>query len=75
MSEENDTQRTIHDCLGPLAFMPNEPTRDQTVPIILYVRKERTLMMCTHTTTLNFIHKKETQIYAVSQRLQMGKTL
>ena len=21
----NDTQRTIHDCIGLLAFMPNEP--------------------------------------------------
>ena len=23
---DNDTQWTIHDCIGPLIFMPNDPT-------------------------------------------------
>ena len=23
--EDNDTRRTVHDCIGSLAFMPNEP--------------------------------------------------
>ena len=26
MPDDDDIQQTIHDCLGSLAFMPNEPT-------------------------------------------------
>ena len=33
-NDDNNTQQTNHDCIGSLAYMPNEPTTNSRVAII-----------------------------------------